>query len=242
MRIAIVEDDKKEMKIIVEFLTACLNKMGMRDRFELLTFYSGEDFVEHYAPGLFSFILLDIVMGDVSGIDVARHIRDNYDHVAIAFITTSNDYASQSYEVKAHHYLQKPVSEASIIKMMSNVDFMHMKKTRFIELPDKTRLFISDILYTNRLKHNVTFYLLDGTSKTVRLTQKEVESLLIPNPEFIIVGQGAVVNLCYVQGVSKKNLIISNGDVLPIPKRKYTEIKDVYTNYCFEMAIREAGM
>lgn len=239
MVISVVEDDALVIEDITASLKKCLLKIGLHDQFDILTFSSGEEFQGKYVPGYFNLILLDIFLDDMSGIDIARFVRSHNDSATIAFITNSNDYASQSYEVKASYYLQKPISEADILRMLSAINFSFIEKARFIVLPDNTNLFLSEIMYTDRLKHNVWFYLSSNKDKTARLTQKEVAEMLLPNPEFISVGQGTIVNLSYVKELTGSSLILSNGTVIHIPKRNYKSVKNSYARYCFESSIKE---
>ena len=239
VKICIIEDFAAANHAITAALSDCLCEIGFHDFVEIDSFYSGEEFLEDYTPGGYDLILLDILLSGITGIDVARVIRSHHDPVMIVFISSSNDYASQSYEVKASHYLQKPVSKKDIRAMLSEIGFSKLKNCRSIKLPDETKLLLSDIVYTDRMKHYVYFYLSDSSTKTVRLTQNDVISLLIPNSDFISVGQGTIVNLSYVKEISKGTLILHNGTIIPIPRRRYKEIKDHYARHCFESSIRE---
>ena len=71
-------------------------------------FPSGEAFLASYRPGLFDLIILDIFMKEITGMDTARKIRESDQTVRIVFSTSSNDFASESYEVNACYYLKKP--------------------------------------------------------------------------------------------------------------------------------------
>lgn len=239
MIICIVDDNAAANHSIAAALSDCLSEIGFQDIVEIKSFYSGEEFLDDYIPGTYDLILLDIMLSGVTGIDVARLIRSHYDTVIIVFITASNDYASQSYEVKASHYLQKPVSKNDLLTMLSDIDFPKLKRMRTITLPDETKILISEIVYTDRIKHYTFFYLADNSTKSVRLTQNDVISLLLPNPDFISVGQGTIVNLSYVKEISKGTLILTNGTTIHIPKRRYKEIKNYYARHCFKSSIKE---
>ena len=83
------------------------------------------------------------------------------------------------------------------------------------------------------------FYLSNNTDKSTRLTQKDLSDLLLPNPEFISVGQGNIVNMSYVKELTANSFILNNGVKIPIPKRKLKTIKNAYAKYCFELSIKE---
>lgn len=53
-----------------------------------------------WTPGMCDLVILDIFMGGVTGMDVAREIRRSDREVKLVFCTTSNEFASESYEVK----------------------------------------------------------------------------------------------------------------------------------------------
>ena len=239
VKIGIIEDNATTNHAIAAELSDCLHETGFQDIVEIISFYSGEEFLEDYSPGEYDLVLLDILLSEITGIDVARVIRSHYDTVMIVFITASNDYASQSYEVKASHYLQKPVSKDDIRTMLSDIEFSKFKSRRTITLPDGTKLLLSEIVYTDRIKHYAYFYLADSSAKSVRMTQNDVMSLLLPDPDFISVGQGTIVNLAYVKEISKGTMTLSDGTTIHIPKRRYKEIKEYYARHCFESSIKE---
>ena len=58
----------------------------------------------------FDIRLLDIEMGEVSGMELAGKIRRDNSSVQIVFITGFPDFMAEGYEVSALHYLMKPVS------------------------------------------------------------------------------------------------------------------------------------
>lgn len=53
-------------------------------------------------------ILLDIVMPLLNGMDTARELRAQDTAVKIIFLTSSPEFALESYEVRAQDYLLKP--------------------------------------------------------------------------------------------------------------------------------------
>ena len=97
MRVAFIVFFPKELKIIDKYFkgltdptTICLDD-----------FSSGEEFFSRFTAGLYDLVVLDIFMGDLTGVDVARKIRETEHNVRLVFCTTSNDFASESYEVAA---------------------------------------------------------------------------------------------------------------------------------------------
>ena len=116
MKIAIVDDSIKDR----EYLQKEIQEIFFRrtkNHIEITTFKSGEELLEYFYDNkegnasLFDIVFLDIYMEDITGVDTARAIRKIDEDVKLIFITTSNEFASESYEVKAEDYLIKPFNK-----------------------------------------------------------------------------------------------------------------------------------
>ena len=238
MRIAIVDDQLNDIRQTTVAFEKCLPRAGIPHS-EIDLFHSGEEFLNSFRPGQYNLILLDILMNTLTGIDTARLIRENDISAAIAFVSASNSYASQSYEVKASYYLQQPLKEEEVLSMLNQLDLDSIQNSRYIELPDKTQLFLSNILYTEKFKHYTIFHTHTGDPQQVRLTQKVAEDMLLPHPEFFTVSQGVIVNFSHVASISGEVFHMNNEHIIPIPRRRFKELKEMYSKYCFEQSIKE---
>ncbi|NCB64453.1 MAG: response regulator, partial [Clostridia bacterium] len=106
MRIAICDDDPRELSRLVHLLDAYRREAGQ----EILcaTFSSGGDLLEHMKGGEYDLILLDVLMPGQDGIQVAREIRSFDRAIKLLFLTASPEFAAESYGVDAFYYLLKP--------------------------------------------------------------------------------------------------------------------------------------
>ena len=106
MRIILVDDDKKELATLRTYLE---DLMGTS--LEITEYCSGEEFLAAWEKsnrgsnangantgginaveeGYCDLIILDIYMKELTGIDVARKIREKDENVRLVFGTTSND-------------------------------------------------------------------------------------------------------------------------------------------------------
>lgn len=101
LRIAICDDEENQLR-----KTAALLEDYLRIRPEcsgqVETFLAGETLLKRAeAAGGFDLYILDILMPDLSGIDVGRKLRQLENGGEIIYLTTSNDFAADSYEVQA---------------------------------------------------------------------------------------------------------------------------------------------
>ena len=140
MRIAIVDDDIRMYECLQTYFGELLGSSA-----ELTYFKSGEDFLRTWQPDAFELIVLDIFMDKLTGMDVAREIRKTDSDVRIAFGTTSNEFASESYEVNACYYLHKPFDRERVKAMLDRIDLAQVEKERTIQLPDGKSVVLRDI-------------------------------------------------------------------------------------------------
>ena len=82
-------------------------------------FPSSEAFLfNHENDKNFDILLLDIQMGDMDGVELAKLLRNSDKLVQIIFITGFPDFIAEGYEVSALHYLMKPVKEEKLFEVL----------------------------------------------------------------------------------------------------------------------------
>ena len=69
----------------------------------------------------FDILFLDILMPGENGIETAKEIRQYDNNMKIIFLTSSPEFAVQSYTVGAYFYQLKPVWEESFFRLMDSV-------------------------------------------------------------------------------------------------------------------------
>lgn len=193
-------------------------------RVELTLYPSAESFLFRYAEDKdVQILLLDIEMGPMDGVSLARTLRKENDAVQIVFITGYSDYIADGYEVEALHYLMKPVKEEKLFAVLDRaVEKLHSnQRTLLLELPGKVvRLPVYQIRSAEVQGNYVTIHA--KTDCTVKMTLSELEAQLDDN--FFRLGRSALVNLGCVARVSKTAVTLNDGTVLPLPRGAYERI------------------
>lgn len=67
---------------------------------------------------VFDLILLDIQMGGMDGITLARQLRAQDKRVTLAFLTAAREYVFEGYEVQAVRYLLKPMQQEKVFELL----------------------------------------------------------------------------------------------------------------------------
>lgn len=228
MKIAIVEDDLQVYERLQTYLSELLGSSA-----EYIYFPSGEIFLKAWRKGAFDLIILDIFMDRLTGIDVAKEIRKTDKNILLAFITTSNEFASESYEVNACYYLHKPFGKEQIKAMLDRIDLVQLEKLRAVQLLDGTSLVLRDIIYVDFAAHYTTFHCKYDRIISVRSSFSEIESLLSPYPYFFTSSKGIIVNFYEVAVQNPDTFTMCDGSLLPISRRKAKDVKEAYSSFLF---------
>lgn len=235
MKIAIVDDSIKDR----EYLQKEIQEIFFRrtkNHIEITTFKSGEELLEYFYDNkegnasLFDIVFLDIYMEDITGVDTARAIRKIDEDVKLIFITTSNEFASESYEVRAEDYLIKPFDGRRMNKIIDRF-FRKNKEVKILEFPNGRKVSVNSIVYTSFSGHYVTVFMKDGEKVQIRCTQKNFEKIIGPYPQLISSFKGVIVNLEQVDGIEEDRFRMKDGEFVPISRRKYGEVKKQYTDF-----------
>lgn len=235
MKLAYIDDNPKELDTLREYISQMLSSDTALD-----TFSSGEEFFSRWKSGAYDLIFLDIYMEKTLGVDIARKIRETDRNVRLVFCTTSNEFASESYEVNAQYYLLKPFTTEKVKSMLDRLNLDELEHTRMVTLSDGQNLLLHSIIYTEYAGHTATIHSSSRKDIRARVSQTELEKTLCAYPFIICCSKGILVNLYEVEKCNVDLFIMKNGDRVPISRRKQKEISEIYNAFRFEK-IRKGG-
>lgn len=240
IRIALCDDEAACHEKITRLLQKYKQAASLFS-FTLSYFSSGKellDFIDKH--GGFSLYILDIIMPGINGIQLGTALRKRKDAGLIVYLTSSPDFALESYNTEALHYLLKPIDDSRFFSCMDKV-VSHLKQshkeTISIKTPDSVRAVpIQDILYVERAGRRIRYYLVHNTivnSITFSGTFPNAVAPLLAYNCFLAVGSSFAVNLHHVTEVTKSDLLLNEGHHVPIPRRTYKFVKSKWADYWF---------
>lgn len=202
------------------------------------TFHSPLDLIAEIERGIrFDILFLDVLMPGENGIDVATEIR-NYDKNAkIIFLTSSAEFAVQSYTVNAFYYQLKPICEESFFRLMDAV-LSQCKKEQASSLilhckNGITRINPTQLEYCEVIHRTLFIHLTSGKVLECSGSLNELAGQLVPYGSFLRPHRSYLVNLEYIQNLSYRAITMSCLAEIPIPRGKYNEIKNAFLEYAF---------
>ena len=219
MKIAICDDQRKDSEYISAMVRAWAEERALPVSMEL--FPSAEAFLFQYEERKdWDLLLLDIEMAQMDGVSLAKAIRQDNEAVQIVFITGYSEYIAEGYEVAALHYLMKPVKPEKLFavldraaeKLRQNEGYLTVQTTE-----ETIRAPFYAIRYLDVQKNYVTVHA--QVDYTVKRTLSEIEAEL--DRRFFRIGRSCIVNLDSVRRVTRTDVFLSDGTVLPLPRGAY---------------------
>ncbi|MGX4598916.1 LytR/AlgR family response regulator transcription factor [Faecalimicrobium sp. JNUCC 81] len=170
-------------------------------------------------------------MDNISGMDVAKVIREKNDISEIIFTTSLIDYIQDGYEVRAYRYLLKPINYEELNKHILNcVSDIIKKRENFIIIENKgsiTKVSISSITYIEVMKKELTIHTIDKTYYTKNSMDKIEKELEKYN--FFRCHKSYLININHIQYISK-NTVSINDDDIPVSKHRISNLKTKLTH------------
>lgn len=215
--ISVVDDNPTDTEYVSALVTRWADTAGHEAH--ISTFPSAEAFLFQYEEEKdFDILLLDIEMGEMNGVDLAKKIRLENDAVQIIFITGYPDFIAQGYEVAALHYLMKPISEEKLNEVLQRAaDNLQKTEKRLCVTYDRRTAFVpfSQILYVEAQKQYVLIHTFDETYRMKQSFGKVLEEL---DELFYKCQRSFAVNLSHITRIKSSSVLLKNGEEIPISR------------------------
>lgn len=232
LTIAVCEDNEEQCAA----LRRLLDEWASDKPFALVIdeYISAEAFLFSYPEKPCDLLILDIEMGELNGMELAKRLRAKSDMLPILFVTGYSDYMNEGYEVEALHYLLKPVEKERLFGVLDR----YAKSRR----PVKELVLKSEDGALRVSADNIVCCEAMGKKASVFLTDKSVIECVagisdikkeLPD-EFIFTHRSYIVNLRYVKSIRKTDLTMDNGSIIPVSRRLYKEINENFIKFYTE--------
>ncbi len=238
LRIAVCDDDAAELArsetLLKEF---CARRPELAA--QVTAFGSALGLLDALRKGAdFDLYLLDVLMPEKNGIEAGKELRSLGREGAIIYLTTSPDYAVDSYQTQAFYYLLKPVDRSRLFAVLDRaVEALGKRKdqTTIVSTAAGLRSIpLSDILYVERVDRSMRYYLAGGEavdSRTLRGSLRDGAAPLLEDRRFFLCGASFVLGLHHVKSVERGKAMLDTGAWVPISQTACGELKQAWMNY-----------
>lgn len=220
--IAVCDDRKEDAGYVVDCVQQWA-KLGER-QIQIHAFSSAEAFLFEYSGNKgYDLLLLDIEMGAMDGVSLAKELRRDNERLQIIFITGYSDYIAEGYEVAALHYLMKPVKPDKLFSVLDRAVDKLCRDERILDVRasgELTRIPFRQIRYVDVQLNYITIHA--NTEVKVKMPLGELADKL--DERFYRVGRSAIVNLTCITRVTKTDIWLQDGVRIPLPRGAYQAV------------------
>lgn len=237
LTIAVCDDDSEHLSGMLALLQ---RYSGGHPRLNLRVypFGSGQALLDQAQDlGGFDLYLLDVLMPGLNGIQTGEQLRSLGAGGEIIYLSSSRDYAVDSYQVGAFFYLLKPVDRAHLFQVLDRaLDKLCRRDSQVVLVATpqgSRRILLDQILYVERVNRAMRYYCLEGAvdSQNLRVSFRDAAAPLLVHPRFCLCGASFVLNLQHVVGVDGQRALLSNDTAVVLPRTAVTPFKLAWGSY-----------
>ena len=232
MRIAICEDEEVFSDKLVKYIKEWSEEKLLS--VETFVYYSAERFMYEWGDSEdYDVIFLDIKMGKMSGMDLAKVIRKTNNDIPIVFTTNMKEYVIKGYSVSAMQYLLKPVKKEDCFNCLNKVLQNNKIKKYYLlnDLEKTVKIPTTDIIYVEMFSHTAKMV----TTKKEYEFRKTISQILegLNDKLFVKCHRSYIINIRHIESISKNFVVMANNEEIPLSKNKDVsrEINDMFVKY-----------
>ena len=232
MKLAVCDDNLQELTIIKAFLTEYHTPYGEPILFD--SFQTATELLTALNTKKYDALLMDIIMLGTTGMEVAKEIQNNSNQIPIIFLTSSPEYAVESYRIKALDYLLKPIDKKLLFAALDTIcsqlsspnDSLAIKTSKAMLLLPFTQIEAVEI--NNK---TLQFHLTNGTVKSITGKLSDYEEALLCREEFIKVHRSYIINMSLMKSFSNNSFVSLSNVTIPISRKLQKQVKETYISF-----------
>jgi len=237
LRIAICDDDKLCREQLLEIVNAYREQ---KQPGAIISVYESAHALMHdvLSFGTFEIYILDIIMPGSDGIQLGKDLRKADPDGKILYLTSSAEYALESYQVKAFDYILKPAAKERLFQALDEtIQTIVNRRNRSVIVRTRessSMITLDNILYIELANKCILYHLTDGNiieSTSIRTTFSEAIQELLQDGRFALCSSSIAVNMYYVTTVDSDTLLFKNGSKLYIGLRAGRSLRSVWVNF-----------
>lgn len=224
LRIALCDDDPGALALgealIQEYLALRPGLGG-----SAAIFSSGETLLEKARGGGFDVYLLDVILPGENGIELGRQLRRMDQRAIIIYLTSSPDFAVDSYSARAFYYLLKPVDKRKLFDVLDGAaSALAAGREEAVLLRCRDgirRLTMGSIVYGELRERRLCYQLSGGErveSVSLREPFRKAVAALLEHRAFAQCAASFVVNLAFVARVGRESVYLADDSRLPLSR------------------------
>lgn len=231
MNIVICDDELSCIKDLTAILHQLLDSKQIQ--LHLRVFTTGLSCLEYLTSNTPDLVFMDIFLPDINGTELALKLRRQGHSFKLVFLTTSNEFAQESFQAHASYYLLKPATPATVLDALEACHFFVKTQEIVITTAGTTlRLIPEKIISVEVINRACELQTTVEIMKSYAPFHVFTDHLTFP--PFLLVNKGFLINLNHVQRLEDNCFLLDNGHKAPIKTRGLKTIKDTYKQWLLD--------
>ncbi len=241
LKIAICDDNIADLSNIVSIIGDFQSLKRAKNGIKFTAFHSAVDLIAAMESGQpYDLVLLDILMPFVTGMDAAKEIRQFNKDVKIIFMTSSPEFAIDSYSVDAYYYALKPIWKEKLFilldKVISETEIQSGSSFLVKSRSGLTRIYNSRLEFVEVIGRTIVYHLSDSSVIEAVGSMQVLEKELLSHPNFIKTHRSYIVNMEHIDTIGQREIKMQSLALVPLAKVNCNTVKQAYITYAFEPA------
>ncbi len=230
IRIAVVDDDSQELKMIYRMVKEGFQKLNVPVAIQ--SFQHSVKFLMAQQQAAYDAVFLDIDMPDMNGMETAERLDQLNTGTEIIFVTNYDELVYKTYRFKALGFLRKKHLETELMELLEVLLSALQRHTKYMIFQDAGKLFsirMEDVLFLQSDDHYIEVFtkygkeLIRGSLNTVEETYQGM-GLIRTHVRYL-------VNCQYLYSIEKNTVVLQNGQHLPLSRSKRTTVQQQFQTY-----------
>lgn len=212
---------------VLNYYTNKINELSEKNNYacNIETFKSGENLIFEDNPNRFNIIIIDIIMKRMDGIETTKILRKYGYNGVIIFLTSSKDFALDSFQVEPLNYILKNESDDRFNHIfLKAIEQVYKVSNKNIIISSKSQnkvINLDNIVYMESLNKKVILHKISGNLEEINCVFKDIYEK-VKEYSFIRCHKSYIVNIKYVQTFNKLECKVQKDIIIPIG-RKYSK-------------------
>lgn len=237
MDIAIVEDESAHSSLLRQYILAWAELRNRTVR--TFVYENAAGFLFSLEDGAPEAVFADIQMPGMNGMEMIRKLRETDGEIPVIFTSGLSEYLREGYEVRALHYLVKPISEEKVFECMDRVCSRKDTRELFAARTEDgmVRFDLREVNYCEAQGHYVRFVMTDQSEVPVMNSISELEKNL-PRETFVRCHRSYLCNLENIKQIVQDSVVFDNGVSAPVSRRMYRDLNRKFIEF-YKGSMRE---
>lgn len=227
MNIGIISTEQKTISTLYKVITNySLKKLFVS---QIDVFSTANNFLN--SPKDFDILFIDDTSKSQGVLHTTKEVRTLKPSLAIVMLSSNRDYVYEAFPLKVHRFLLKPFSELAIYEALDSYRRDCLANKYIIVKLDKkyTTFFVQDIMYIDGSNRSCTIY--TGKEAVTSATYFPSIEEQLPKELFFTCYRNLSVNMIYIREFSSTQIVLRNGDILPLSKRRKMDFYMAYNEF-----------